>query len=71
MNLLCKIGLHRWKYKTLSWFPFLSYQITRYCERCERIERDDCFIQGSIFPPVYKKITGVQQPVNTKGEHGR
>ena len=57
MNLLCKLKLHKWKYKVLTNWIYSSQDITRYCERCERIEKSHHLIQ-SIFPPVYEKVGG-------------
>jgi len=59
MSLLCKLGLHRWKYKTTpSGFlelDLLFADMTRYCERCERIEKGTVIFM-SPFPPAWKKI---------------
>ncbi len=47
MNIFCKLGWHKWKYKKNVWtnetllkvFDDYVVSITRYCERCERIEK--------------------------------
>jgi hypothetical protein len=58
MNILCKIGLHKWQYKVWHYvWDFYSQNITRHCIRCERIEKSHHLIQ-SIFPPVYEKVVG-------------
>jgi len=66
MNLLCRLGLHRWKYRTtvnpITYLMFGIKDSTRYCERCERIEKA-VIIEQSPFPPTWDKV-GVKK---TKG----
>ena len=55
MNILCRLRLHRWAYRARwSVFP-ITKNVTRYCERCERIERGIILI-GSIFPPTFEEV---------------
>jgi len=61
MNIFCKHGWHKWKYRnrtymsTLTGYTFI--QSTRYCERCEKIERaefGDMMLMFPFFKPEYK-----------------
>jgi len=57
--MLCKLGFHRWKYKRKGcgdpMFDLLFWTTTRYCERCERIERADV-IASPWIPIIFKKV---------------
>jgi len=50
MNILCKLGFHRWNYKAKVSVRGISQEVTRYCERCERIEKGINII-GLVFQP--------------------
>jgi len=58
MNILCKIKLHRWKYKTYYNMMFSDMQhVTRYCERCEKIEKALLYLPiSAICPPIWESI---------------
>lgn len=59
MNILCRLGFHRWKYKRKItgdvMIDLYSYNMTRYCERCERIEKTESIISAWL-PPNWKII---------------
>jgi len=53
MNILCKLKLHKWQYRAKTSYPFLIQDVTRYCERCEKIERAS-WIPNPILSPKFK-----------------
>lgn len=62
MNIFCKLKLHKWneEYTNLTavkgnYSIYSLYQITRYCTRCEKIERA-FWIPNLMFPPRYEKL---------------
>ena len=59
MSILCKIGLHNWRYNSRQAIePFTDIkEITRHCLRCEKIERALQFLPPSpLFPPKFKDM---------------
>ena len=59
MNILCKLKLHRWNYK--GYYPDASFpgleRITRYCERCEKIEKTiTMFPSSSLFSLIWESV---------------
>ncbi len=56
MSILCKLGFHEWIYKSFLCKETWTEHVTRYCERCERLEKGSKLIASIMDRIVFKKI---------------